>query len=149
MQLLGIWVRERIEQMDLRKVKKLIELAEESDLAEIEVSGSDESVRIVRNRTRVESQPDLMQSISAEIDCIKSGCDSTRVRFLTMRTDSSEPETSISARSDSSANSINFLTFLKSICSILSLTQIPRSCMQGKGVALRSKPSNHPQRNIT
>ena len=48
--------------MDLRKVKKLIELAEESDLAEIEVSGSDESVRIVRNRTRVESQPDLMQS---------------------------------------------------------------------------------------
>ena len=48
MQLLGIWVRERIEQMDLRKVKKLIELAEESDLAEIEVSGSDESVRIVR-----------------------------------------------------------------------------------------------------
>ena len=27
MQLLGIWVRERIEQMDLRKVKKLIELA--------------------------------------------------------------------------------------------------------------------------
>ena len=39
--------------MDLRKVKKLIELAEESDLAEIEVSGSDESVRIVRNRTRV------------------------------------------------------------------------------------------------
>ena len=52
--------------MDLRKVKKLIELAEESDLAEIEVSGSDESVRIVRNRTRVESQPDLMQSISAK-----------------------------------------------------------------------------------
>ena len=52
--------------MDLRKVKKLIELAEESDLAEIEVSGSDESVRIVRNRTRVELQPDLMQSISAK-----------------------------------------------------------------------------------
>ena len=54
--------------MDLRKVKKLIELAEESDLAEIEVSGSDESVRIVRNRTRVESQPDLMQSTLAKED---------------------------------------------------------------------------------
>ena len=36
--------------MDLRKVKKLIELAEESDLAELEVSGSEESVRIVRNQ---------------------------------------------------------------------------------------------------
>ena len=54
--------------MDLRKVKKLIELAEESDLAEIEVSGSDESVRIVRNRTRVESQSDLMQSTPAKED---------------------------------------------------------------------------------
>ena len=42
--------------MDLRKVKKLIELAEESDLAEIEVSGADESVRIVRNRTTAEPQ---------------------------------------------------------------------------------------------
>ena len=54
--------------MDLRKVKKLIELAEESDLAEIEVSGADESVRIVRNRTRVESQSDLMQSTPAKED---------------------------------------------------------------------------------
>ncbi len=54
--------------MDLRKVKKLIELAEESDLAEIEVSGSDESVRIVRNRTRVESQSDLMQLTPAKED---------------------------------------------------------------------------------
>ena len=40
--------------MDLRKVKKLIELAEESDLSELEVSGSDESVRIVRNRIQEE-----------------------------------------------------------------------------------------------
>ena len=54
--------------MDLRKVKKLIELAEESDLAEIEVSGADESVRIVRNRTRVESPSDLMQSTPAKED---------------------------------------------------------------------------------
>ena len=54
--------------MDLRKVRKLIELAEESDLAEIEVSGADESVRIVRNRTRVESPSDLMQSTPAKED---------------------------------------------------------------------------------
>ena len=47
--------------MDLRKVKKLIELAEESDLAEIEVSGADESVRIVRNRTTAEPQLALAQ----------------------------------------------------------------------------------------
>ena len=47
--------------MDLRKVKKLIELAEESDLAEIEVSGADESVRIVRNRTTAEPQLTLAQ----------------------------------------------------------------------------------------
>ena len=33
--------------MDLRKVKKLIELAEESDIAEIEVTSGDESVRIL------------------------------------------------------------------------------------------------------
>ena len=47
--------------MDLRKVKKLIELAEESDLDEIEVSGADESVRIVRNRTTAEPQLALAQ----------------------------------------------------------------------------------------
>ena len=32
--------------MDLRKVKKLIELAQEAGLAELEVSSGDESVRI-------------------------------------------------------------------------------------------------------
>lgn len=36
--------------VDLRKVKKLIELAEESSLLELEVSSADESVRIVRAR---------------------------------------------------------------------------------------------------
>jgi len=34
--------------MDIRKVKKLIELLEESDLAEIEISEGDDSVRISR-----------------------------------------------------------------------------------------------------
>lgn len=34
--------------MDIRKIKKLIELLEESDLAEIEISEGEESVRIAR-----------------------------------------------------------------------------------------------------
>ena len=33
--------------MDLRKVKKLIELVEESGISELEVSSGDESIRIV------------------------------------------------------------------------------------------------------
>tara|TARA_B100000767_G_C19729067_1_gene520779 strand:+ start:1218 stop:1643 length:426 start_codon:yes stop_codon:yes gene_type:complete len=35
--------------MDIRKIKKLIEMLQESDLKEIEVSQGDESVRILRN----------------------------------------------------------------------------------------------------
>ena len=54
--------------MDLRKVKKLIELAEESDLAEIEVSGADESVRIVRKRTTAEPQQALARSTTVRDD---------------------------------------------------------------------------------
>ena len=36
--------------MDIRKIKKLIEMLQESDLREIEVSQGDESVRILRDR---------------------------------------------------------------------------------------------------
>ena len=39
--------------VDLRKVKKLIELVEESGICELEVSSGDESVRIVVNREGV------------------------------------------------------------------------------------------------
>lgn len=35
--------------MDLRKVKKLIELLESSDLAEIEITEGEESVRITKS----------------------------------------------------------------------------------------------------
>ena len=66
--------------MDLRKVKKLIELAEESDLAELEVSGSEESVRIVRNQmsksivpSEISSQaigPSLIQG-DGDLVCIR------------------------------------------------------------------------------
>jgi len=37
--------------MDIRKIKKLIEMLQESDLKEIEVSQGDESVKIVRDRS--------------------------------------------------------------------------------------------------
>ena len=45
--------------MDIRKVKKLIELIEESDIAEIEIKEGEESVRISRGQTTsyITSQP--------------------------------------------------------------------------------------------
>ncbi len=39
--------------MDIRKVKKLIELLEESDIAEIEIHEGEESVRISRNSAHI------------------------------------------------------------------------------------------------
>ena len=39
--------------MDIRKVKKLIELLEESDIAEIEIHEGEESVRISRNSSTI------------------------------------------------------------------------------------------------
>lgn len=47
--------------MDLRKIKKLIELLEESELAEIEIHEGEESVRLIRNHP----QPASTQTISA------------------------------------------------------------------------------------
>ena len=38
--------------MDIRKIKKLIEMLQESDLKEIEVSQGDESVRILRGGSK-------------------------------------------------------------------------------------------------
>ena len=43
--------------MDIRKIKKLIELLEESDLAEIEIHEDKESVRISRTSQVVAAQP--------------------------------------------------------------------------------------------
>lgn len=43
--------------MDIRKIKKLIELLEESDLAEIEIKEGGEMVRISRNSTVIAAQP--------------------------------------------------------------------------------------------
>ncbi len=47
--------------MDLRKIKKLIELVEESGIAELEVSSGEESIRIARY-----SEPPVRSSISEQ-----------------------------------------------------------------------------------
>jgi len=46
--------------MDIRKIKKLIELLEESDLAEIEIHEDKESVRISRTSQVVTAQPTMV-----------------------------------------------------------------------------------------
>lgn len=54
--------------VDLRKVKKLIELVEESEIAELEVSSGDETVRIVMHRgapVTYQSQPQAAAVTSA------------------------------------------------------------------------------------
>ncbi len=53
--------------MDIRKVKKLIELLEESDVAEIEIHEGEESVRISRNSSlpAAMAMPAIMPQVSA------------------------------------------------------------------------------------
>lgn len=53
--------------MDIRKVKKLIELLEESGIAELEIKEGEESVRISRYNTNapVAAQQPVMQNIAA------------------------------------------------------------------------------------
>lgn len=54
--------------MDIRKIKKLIEMLQESDLKEIEVSQGDESVRILRdsfvqtNGNKIIQQPEVFSA---------------------------------------------------------------------------------------
>jgi len=54
--------------MDIRKIKKLIEMLQESDLKEIEVSQGDESVRILRDRfvqtngNKIIQQPEVLSA---------------------------------------------------------------------------------------
>ena len=43
--------------MDIRKVKKLIELLEESGISELEISEGEESVRISRHPTNGDTAP--------------------------------------------------------------------------------------------
>jgi len=46
--------------MDIRKIKKLIELLEDSDVAEIEIVEGEESVRIARSSTQANAAPIAM-----------------------------------------------------------------------------------------
>ena len=57
--------------MDIRKVKKLIELLEQSDIAEIEIHEGEESVRISRNSPM--SQPFVMSGAVAAAPSIQPG----------------------------------------------------------------------------
>lgn len=51
--------------MDIRKVKKLIELLEESDVVELEIKEGEESVRISRGRAASMSMPATMAPVAA------------------------------------------------------------------------------------
>jgi acetyl-CoA carboxylase biotin carboxyl carrier protein len=55
--------------MDIRKVKKLIELLEESNVAEIEIKEGEESVRISRNYPNASMQPQhyVMQASAPQV----------------------------------------------------------------------------------
>lgn len=53
--------------MDIRKVKKLIELLEESGIAEIEISEGEESVRISRYPTGAHAAPPVVHYAAAPV----------------------------------------------------------------------------------
>jgi acetyl-CoA carboxylase biotin carboxyl carrier protein len=48
--------------MDIRKIKKLIEMVEESDVAELEIHEGDDSVRITRHGARTALAPQLISA---------------------------------------------------------------------------------------
>ena len=53
--------------MDIRKIKKLIEMLQDSDLKEIEVSQGDESVRISRdNKSQTYAEPIIQKQVVDE-----------------------------------------------------------------------------------
>ncbi len=51
--------------MDIRKVKKLIELLEDSNLTEIEIVEGEESVRLIRGGQMMAAAPQMMQQMPA------------------------------------------------------------------------------------
>lgn len=59
--------------MDIRKIKKLIEMLQDSDLKEIEVSQGDESVRISReNKSKAYVEPIIQKQVVNETSNIVS-----------------------------------------------------------------------------
>ena len=61
--------------MDIRKIKKLIEMLQESDLKEIEVSQGDESVRILRNNNSDKETVILSSTQSMPEESLKKSSD--------------------------------------------------------------------------
>ena len=59
--------------MDLRKIKSLIQLLEESDIAEIEISEGEESVRISRTGSAVVSAPQVHVPVPAAAPAAPAG----------------------------------------------------------------------------
>lgn len=58
--------------MDIRKIKKLIEMLQDSDLKEIEVSQGDESVRISRDNRSQIAEPIIQKQVVHEASNIVS-----------------------------------------------------------------------------
>ena len=58
--------------MDIRKIKKLIELVEESGINELEISEGEESVRICRGGTVVQAAP-MMQAAPIAVAPVAAG----------------------------------------------------------------------------
>ena len=57
--------------MDIRKIKKLIEMLQDSDLKEIEVSQGDESVRISRdNKSQTYAEPIIQKQVVHEANIV-------------------------------------------------------------------------------
>ena len=56
--------------MDIRKVKKLIELMESSDISEIEITEGEESVRIARHREVVTAVQPVASAMPAQADVV-------------------------------------------------------------------------------
>lgn len=59
--------------MDLRKIKKLIEMLQESDLSEIEVKEGEESVRINRKKGNVEIPQQIIAAQVQKKEAVENG----------------------------------------------------------------------------
>ena len=66
--------------MDLRKVKKLIELLEESDLSEIEITEGDDKVRITKSVKEKQQSNVVLTSNEAEVTNITNPTEDIKPR---------------------------------------------------------------------
>ena len=65
--------------MDIRKVKKLIELLEESNIAELEIREGEESVRISRNYPQGQMQPQYYMPAAGHAPAFPRGRGGTKI----------------------------------------------------------------------